>query len=151
MDLRHCFIGCPWARPYPNQSEPMDCQYACMACFFFGPLAIIHRFIHCLFFQVFFLKSSSNTHSSCLYKSPICRHLLQQEMMQGLSQRAVRTRLFSEIVPPGITAQTVPSLTRLPSHKVWTRQEESSVRNERNPLESNECLVNNIPQPCWVF
>lgn len=26
-----------------------------------------------------------------------------------------------------------------------------SVRNERKRLERNECLVNNILQPCWIF
>lgn len=108
--------------------------------------------IHPLFiFPCFLLKiqplgsatSTSNTDSSYISKSPIHMHLLQQEMIQRLSEGEVEQdcsmRLFHQV----ITAQTIPPLTRPPSHKA-----EQCVRNERNPLERNECLVNNKPRPC---
>lgn len=118
----------------------------------FGWLAIIQRFIHCLFFHVFsFLKSShwalpaaAQIQTVLIFPSPrFYMHLLQQEMIQRLSQGEVEQdcsmRLFHQV----ITAQTTPPLTRPPSHKA-----EQCVRNERNPLERNECLVNNKPRPC---
>lgn len=83
-----------------------ECKYGLLCC---GWLGITHTLTHCSFFHVFsFSKSNpwalppaAQIHTVLVFKTPIYMHLLQQEMMQRLSQGAVRTRWYSGIVPPG--------------------------------------------------